>query len=117
MAVFDKGSISQVPDLYFNSVALTGPVVKQSSTNASTSQTYTCAATDYGKLHYVTCAGGTFVVVNGASVSNQDGLLLAPGAVLPVYFDATNNKISYKVIDGLAFSASIKLTVCLVNPA
>lgn len=117
MAVFDKGSISQVPDLYWSSVATTGPVVKKSSTNASTSETYTCAAADYGKMHYVTCAGGTFVIVNGASVSNQDGLLLAPGAMYPIVFDATNNKLSYKVIDASAFSAAIKLTICLVNPA
>jgi hypothetical protein len=115
MNIFGTKSMAQDPQPYSASVECKPPILAHESTNAATSATYTCASTDYGKLHEVTCTGGTFVVVSGASVSGKAGKLLASGASHFIRFDGTYNTLSYKELSGAAFSATVALTIVIVS--
>ncbi len=115
MTIFYTKHIDQDAQPYSASVECKPPALAHESTNAATSGTYTCASASYGKLHEVTCTGGTFVLVSGGSVSGKAGKLLAPGASHFVRFDSTLPTLSYKELSGAAFSATVGLTIVVVS--
>lgn len=88
-------------------------------TNTNTSDTYTCAEADYGKLHKITCVGGTFLFKGGTgspTISSQSGTAIAPGGVEFVRFSAEWNKLAIAEATGAAFSSTVFLNICKVEP-